>query len=174
MDGQGLEPRVTLWVVWFTARCNSRYASHPFIYRHISPRPLQYLVGARHSWRPGSMGGRVLHAGVLVLTAPCWRRAPGARRNPPAGPDRIQAAAGGSRPSRPGFRRASTTVRIVRELPGGGMSPRFRWEPREPCGYRAGTTKKPPANLSAYRGFRDAGSPLTCAAVGLRPTTRRC
>jgi len=104
-------------------------------------------------WRPGCMGGRVLHAGVLVPMAPCWKRAPGARTSPPAPVYKT-----GARLLAPALehtgrrfssiearlsRRASTTVRIVRELPGGGMSPRFRWEPRGPCGHRAGTTKNP-------------------------------
>ena len=133
-------------IAWFTAKCNRHYANHPCIYRYISPRPWPFAIASRPHGRsrPPRRGagsdGSVQETGTGRPQDP--RRHP-RKRARDCSRRRLSTPAGGSRPSRPGFRRASTTVRIVRELPGGGMSPRFRWEPREPCGYRAGTTKNP-------------------------------
>jgi hypothetical protein len=66
------------------------------------------------------------------------------------------------------------------------VSLRFRWPRGTQCieihrrtpdsaSHLLRANEKPPANLSAYRGFRESGDPFTCTRlVGLRPTTRRC
>lgn len=89
---------------------------------------------------------------------------------------RVLAPPSGFRPSRSGlYRTSNTTVQIVKEHPGGGLSTGFiairigpvQTSAPESTGHTLdlaehprGDNEKPPANLSAYRGFLESGNPL--------------